>query len=209
MIQHSYKKLKPEQLEEKLSHFIINSWSFSAQDQFSRNQLVFEMRYIYREPFRKSASAVAGDAYHEALKHYFWQKKKGVTVDIIDLEQIAFAKIAAVDANDWKIQKTTPSVLECMEAATKDVSKLLLWFFKEIGTYIDEIEEVLDVELYMKDFIILNGVEIPLPASGVLDLVLLLKDGRVVIVDHKSKTKHSDEEEAAFTFCRLINRILF
>jgi len=199
MIQNSFKKLSPDELEEVFSRFLISSWSYSAASQFARNELVFEMQYIYREPFRKAPSAVAGNAYHEALKYYFRKRKEGVDVDIIDLEQIAFAKIESVEAKDWKLQKTTPSVLECIEAATKDVSKLLLWFFKELSIYIDDIEEILDVELYMKDFIVLNGVEIPLPASGVVDLVFLSKSGKIVILDHKSKSKHSDEEEAAFS----------
>lgn len=198
MIQNSYKQFSADQLEEIFSRFLISSWSYSAATQFARNELVFEMRYIYREQFKKAASAVAGDAYHEALKAFFLKRKENIHLDIVDLEQIAFAKISSVPANDWKIQKTTPSVLECVEAATKAVSKLLLYFFREVSIYVDEIEEILDVELYMKDFIVLNGVEIPLPASGVCDLVVLLKDGRVVIIDHKSKTAHSDEEEAAF-----------
>ncbi|MCK5614833.1 DUF87 domain-containing protein, partial [Candidatus Pacearchaeota archaeon] len=43
-----------------------------------------------------------------------------------------------------------------------------------------------------------NGVDIPLPCNVVIDLVIKTKDGKNVIIDHKSKRSFSDEKEAKF-----------
>ena len=62
-----YLKYTPEQMEEHLSCYLVNSWSYSGVQCFARNEKAFEMQYIYCERDRKSISSIAGSAYHEAL----------------------------------------------------------------------------------------------------------------------------------------------
>ena len=194
--EHFYQSMNVDEKEELFSNFLINSWSYSKTSSFARNEKAFEMRYIYLTKSKYSATTIAGSAYHEALEVYFKGFQDGAVVSLPELEKIAFTYIDEVHANVWKIQKTTPSIQECKLKATKVVTKLLSNFYKEKSLYEDDIKRVLGVELKLKEFITVNGVDIPLPCSGVIDLAIQTHDDRVVIIDHKSKTSFTDDAEA-------------
>lgn len=194
-----YKSYDPVQLEELQSNYIITSWSFSKVDQFARNEKAFEMIYIYGYRSRDSATTNAGKAYHEALKHYFLAKKGDIILSLPELEQIAFEYINEIPANDWKIQKTTPSVEECILKANKTVTALLGNFYQEKSSYENDVKSILDVELKLKDYLTINGVDIPIPCNMVIDLVIETNDNKVVIIDHKSKNAFSTEEELSLS----------
>lgn len=193
-----YQTYSPEQIENHLSQFLVSSWSYSAVSTFSRNQKAYEMQSVYGYRSKSSATTVAGNAYHEALQHYFIQfKEKAEKLpELVDLEIIAYNYIEEVDPRDWKLQKTTPTVEECISQANVTVSKLIQNFLKDISVYIDEIDEILDVEHYGKGvFVSINGVDIPLPLYYKTDLIFKSKDGKIVIVDHKSKQAYTPEED--------------
>lgn len=194
---HAYRDLQPDQMEELFSNYLISSWSYSKLGTFARNEKSFEMQYIYCEYPKFGASTVAGIAYHSALQTFFLSLGEDVQCDIVDLEQVAFEKIGDFPANKWKIQKTTPTIEECIKVATKTVSVLLKNFMIEVDLYLSEIDEVLLVEEKLTQFLTVNGVDIPLPCHVVIDLVIKTKDGRNIIIDHKSKRSFSDEMEAA------------
>ena len=194
-----YKSYDPVQLEELQSNYIITSWSFSKVAQFARNEKAFEMIYIYGYRSRDSATTNAGKAYHEALKHYFLAKKGDIILSLPELEQIAFEYINEIPANDWKIQKTTPSVEECILKANKTVTALLGNFYQEKSSYENDVKSILDVELKLKDYLTINGVDIPIPCNMVIDLVIETNDSKVVIIDHKSKNAFSTEEELSLS----------
>jgi|GEM_PF-305736 DNA segregation ATPase FtsK/SpoIIIE and related proteins len=195
-----YSQYTSEQLEELFSNYLIDSWSYSKVGSFARNEKEFEKTHIYREASRKSASTVAGNAYHHALELFFNNLKDRVETSLIELEQAAFGYIDfRVAANDWKLQKTTPTVEECIIAANKAVTQLLNNFITESSVYLSEIEEVLDVEVKCNEWLTINGVDIPLPCHGIIDLVVRLKDGKIAVIDHKSRTSFTDEKELSFT----------
>lgn len=194
-----YKSYDPVQLEELQSNYIITSWSFSKVAQFARNEKAFEMIYIYGYRSRDSATTNAGKAYHEALKYYFLAKKGDIILSLPELEQIAFEYINEIPANDWKIQKTTPSVEECILKASKTVTALLGNFYQEKSSYENDVKSILDVELKLKDYLTINGVDIPIPCNMVIDLVVETHDNKVVIIDHKSKNAFSTEEELSLS----------
>ena len=96
-----YSTLTPEQLDEHFSNFLVDRWSYSAVDAFSRNEKEFEKCYIYNERSRKSASAVGGSAYHAALEYYFERLQEGKQTDLPTLELEACTYIDLVEANEW------------------------------------------------------------------------------------------------------------
>lgn len=192
-----YESYTPEQLEEHFSNFLFDSWSYSKVSCFARNEKAFEKEYVYCEKSRRSASSVAGNAYHAALEYFFTCYGDGLTPDVVSLEREAFAYIERVDANEWKLQKTTPTVEECIVKATSTAASLIRNFYSEKDVYLDEIDEILGVEVRYECWLSVNGVDIPLPCHAVADLVVRLKDGRVVIIDHKSKGQYSDDQEVA------------
>jgi len=196
---HTYAALSPEQYAEVSSQFLIDSWSYSKVTTFSRNEKAFEMGSICGIHGRSSATTVAGKAYHAALDFYFSQRKLNIEADIVELELVGFALIDEVDGNKWKIQKTTPSINDCKIKAYSLTSALLRNFFSEIGTYIDEIDEIIEVEVKCSEFVTVNGVDIPLPCHAVIDLVFKSKAGKTVVLDHKSKTAFSKDDEVSMS----------
>jgi len=192
-----YKSYDYDHLQELFSNYLISNWSFSKVNSFARNEKFFEMVSIFGLYGKDSASSIAGNAYHTALQYYFAQKKEGKTIDIVELEAAAFQYIESVSANKWKLQKTTPTVAECVQKATKTATALLRNFQKEKSVYEEDIAEILDVEIEIEEFLTVNGVDIPLPCRMKLDLVVKTKTGKVAIVDHKSKAVFSPDEELA------------
>jgi hypothetical protein len=193
---NKYKLLTNDELEEHFSNYLIYSWSYSKVSTFARNEKAFEMQYIYNMPHRLSSTTVSGQAYHAALEYFFSSfKDEGVKHDIVTLEHEAFEYIDSIDAAKWKIQKTTPTVQSCIDKAQKTVVSLLNNFYSEINVYLDEIDEIIGAEEYIKEFVVINGVEIPLPCHLKIDLTVKTKDGKVVIIDHKSRSKFTNESE--------------
>ncbi len=197
---NKYSLLGTEALDEHFSNFLIDFWSYSSIATFARNEKEFERRYIYREPSRRSATTVAGTAYHAALQLYFETlRDSGAEVSIADMQQAAFRSIDEMKANQWKLGKKTPTVEKCVEAATKTAAALISNFYKERTVYISDIARILDVEVRTDCWLVVNGADIPLPCRGQLDLVVELTDGRRVIIDHKSKSAYTDDDELGFT----------
>jgi hypothetical protein len=190
-----YKSYSLEQLQELFSNFIIGSWSFSKVDQFARHEKAFEMRYIFNIYGRNSATTVGGSAYHEALSYYGREKMEGRIVDLVDMQKIAYEYIDNLQANKWKLQKTTPTIEKAKQTATEIATALLENFAREKATYEDEEAEILAVELKIEDFVRVNGVDIPLPLVAILDRVIRTKEGKIAIVDHKSRKMFTNEEE--------------
>jgi S-DNA-T family DNA segregation ATPase FtsK/SpoIIIE len=194
-----YKGMSPDQYDAHFSNFLVTSWSYSKVTGFARNEKAFEMQHIYGLYSRSSASTVAGNAYHAALEYYFVQKKDGKQIDLVEMELAAFAYLDGIDANRWKIQKTTPSVDACRQEATKIVTALLKNFYTERALYEEDLAEILFVELYGDEFVTVNGVEMPLPLHFKMDLGIRLKNGRIVLIDHKSKKSFTPENEIALS----------
>lgn len=197
---NKYSLLRGDALEEHFSNFLVDSWSYSSVATFARNEKEFERRYIYREPSRRSATTVAGTAYHAALQLYFEAlRDSGQEVSITQMEAAAFAVIDDVDANLWKLGKKTPTVEKCIEAATKTATALIANFYRERSVYTADIARVVAVEVRTDRWLVVNGVDIPLPCHGQIDLVVELNDGRRAIIDHKSKSAYTDDNELAYT----------
>lgn len=193
-----YAKSTPEQMEEHFSFYLLDSWSYSKVSCFARNEKAFEKEYIYCEKSKRSASSIAGNAYHKALECFFASFGSGLPQPmLIDLQEVAYQYIDEVPITDWKLQKTTPTIEEAKQDATKKVTAALQNFFSEMSVYMDDIAEVLDVEVRLEEWVVVNGVDIPLPCHAEIDLVVRLVDGRVAIIDHKLKSVYSDEKEVA------------
>jgi S-DNA-T family DNA segregation ATPase FtsK/SpoIIIE len=190
-----YKSMSLDQIDLLLSNFLVNSWSYSKVSAFARNEKAFEMQYIYNYKTKKSATTVAGEAYHEALSSYFRRLKSGEVLDLPSLEAVAFQHIDEVKANEWKLQKTTPTIEACKLSANALSVSLLKNFLMEVAIYLDDIKEIIEVEEFCAEWLTVNGFDIPMPCHGKIDLVVTTKAGKVAIIDHKSKKAFSDEDE--------------
>lgn len=190
-----YLDFSEDKITDLLSQFLINSWSYSKVSEFARNEKAFEMSAIYGQYGKSSATTVAGQAYHFALDRFFKAMQQKKEMDLVFLENIAYEYIEDFAVQLWKIQKTTPTVQDCKLKATETVTKLLRNFFAENSIYLEEIADVLDVEVYCDEWLNINGVDIPLPCHCRVDLVVKLTNGKIVIIDHKSKSAFSDEQE--------------
>jgi len=196
---NKYKNISQEDKEALLSNYLIDSWSYSKVRTFAGNEKALEMQYVYYCYGKSSSTTIAGQAYHAALNLYFQNIKEGVATDLVSLEKIAFDYIDNIRADWWKLQKTTPTVEECKISSTKTVSQLLNNFLSQIEIYTDEIKEVISSELHLTSWLTINGVDIPMPCHLVIDLPIRTNDDKLVIIDHKSKAKFTDEKELKFT----------
>lgn len=194
-----YKSMSLEELEAIYDNYLIDSWSYSKLSSFARNEKAFEMNYIYNERSRRSSTTVAGNAYHEALKWYFTYKQDGSEIGAPEMDAIAFEYLDEFPSNMWKLQKTTPTVADCMEKANKLALSLIRNFLGERSIYEDDIEDIIFVEQYFNEFVMVNGVDIPLPCHAIEDLAIRTKSGKYVIIDHKSKNTYTDEKELKLT----------
>lgn len=197
--EHAFKKLSDEDMQSVLDCYIISRWSFSAISSFARNEKAFEKEYIYREKSKQSSASIGGSAYHAALEEFFIKFKEGKKLDLVDCEKIAFDYLDEIEASKWKIQKTLPTVEDCINQANKVAKECLTHFFEEMSVYMDDIDEILAVESYHDEFVTVNGVDVPLPWRGKIDLVFRSKSGKIVVLDHKSKKKFTDEKEVSFS----------
>jgi S-DNA-T family DNA segregation ATPase FtsK/SpoIIIE len=201
IVASGFKGIKGDDLDTLLSNYMVNSWSFSKVGTFCRNEKAFEMSAIYGYKSKRSASSVAGNAYHEALKRFFEthplhpESEAETPADLITLEAIAFDYIDALASNVWKTQKTTPTIEDCKKKANKIAVQLLQNFMKEVEVYLEDAAEIIAVEMFCYEWLTINGVDIPLPCRGQIDLVIRLKSGKVVVIDHKSKNSFSDAKE--------------
>ena len=196
-----YEDYSPEQKEELLSKYLVESWSYSSVSQFARNEKAFERIYIYCEKDKSSATAIAGSAYHSALELYFRRIMEGEPVpSVLEMQSVAYNYIDTFPADMWKLQKTTPTVTSGVEKAYKLVNGLIDNFLKEKDVYrVSDIKKVLFVEEKWDEWLTVNGVDIPLPCHLRIDLGLQLKNGKRVLVDHKSVSAYTDEAEIGLT----------
>lgn len=195
---NKYSQLSGEKLELHLSNYLLNSWNYSAVSCFCRNEKAFEQQYIYLEPTKRSASSVAGGAYHAALESYFraFNEQKQ---NLVDLTSVAYNYLDEVEAKTWKLTDRFPTVENAYMEANKSVNSLIENFAQEIETYIGEIRRVIDVEVKYSEWVTLNGIDIPLPLHFIVDLVVETVDGKIVIIDHKSKSKFTAPDELALS----------
>ena len=196
-----YESYTPDRLEEHFANYLTDSWSYSKVSCFARNEKSFEKQYIYLEPDRRSSSSVAGNAYHAAMEEFFSTMQRTCNSripDVVSLEQRAFEYINdKVYPNEWKLQKTTPTVEDCIADASRKAVSLIRNFYGERDLYLADIGKIIAIEDRYEEWLTVNGVDIPLPCHAVIDLVLSLADGRTAIVDHKGKGAYSDEKEVS------------
>ncbi|MBI4385448.1 PD-(D/E)XK nuclease family protein [Candidatus Parcubacteria bacterium] len=170
----------------------VSSLSYSALTQLLRNPLIFKMKYILGVYDAKmSVSGMIGRAGHEALKTYYGGNPD-VPVPADRTEAIALAKETGLtylaEFSDAYIEYGKTGSREDM---LKGYSQAMDFYFAEEPEY-DEIvlcEEKLNGELRTPD-----GDLLPLPASGIPDLVHKRKDGKTEIIDTKFVTRFTDYE---------------
>ena len=194
-----YRDWSQDQIDELLSNYLIDSWSFSRVNTFARNEKEFEMRYLYNVYGKRSATSIAGNAYHAALEWFFGQMARGEVADIVDLQMVATNLIEEVPAYQWKIQKTRPTIEMCVADATSNAYKGIDNFMTEKSVLVDEIDKILGIEEAITDWIVVNGVSIPLPCNMVIDLAIQTVDGKRVLVDHKLRSAYTADEDISFT----------
>ena len=55
---NKYSKYTSDEIEELLSTYLIDSWSYSRVSLFARNEKAFEMEAVYREKSKRSVASV-------------------------------------------------------------------------------------------------------------------------------------------------------
>lgn len=170
----------------------IGSLSYSALTQLLRNPLIFKMKYILGVYDAKmSVSGMIGRAGHEALKTYYGGNPD-IPIPNDRTEAIALAKETGLryldEFSDAYIEYGKTGSRESM---LKGYTQAMDFYFAEEPEYHEILmsEKKLEGELRT-----LSGDLLPLPATGVPDLVHRRKDGAVEIIDTKFVTNFTDYE---------------
>lgn len=191
-----YDNYTAEQLNEHLSNYLINHWSYSAVRQFRRNEKAFEKKYIFNIfDNLKKASTLAGDIYHKCLCAYFQNiRNKKEKLSLAALVKMAQELFDQVPLTEIAATKKMDQV-EVKQKAEEAVNVLLSNFLKEFDIYEDDIQEILFIEESFESFVNVAGEDVPLPLRGKPDIVYIDKAGELAVTDHKSKDKYTDEED--------------
>ena len=192
---NKYAKLEGEALEKHLEGFLIPHWSVSAISSFIGNEKSFEQRYIYKDyPKERSMPSIIGEAYHHALMEYFRNMSLGGEVLSFDaLTMIAHTRLDSIGADEYRPQKKL-TIIEQQLKALECINFALRSFLGELGAYTSVIQEILFVEQQFKEFVSINGIDIPIPLKAVPDLVFIDKEGYLCILDHKTVYSYTPEK---------------
>lgn len=197
-----FKQLRGDELENHLNDYRLTSWSYSKVSSFARNELAFEMEYIYEAARKVSVASAYGQAYHAALEAYFNALKDGEQLLLDDIQQVAAEHISKRKPEDWRTSKMNPTVEKCIEKALTQAATLVGYFWDERAIYEDLIDEVLAVELFCDEWVNVAGKEIPLPCHAIVDLVARDKNGEIILIDHKSKVAFTPAEDVEYTHAK-------
>lgn len=170
----------------------ISYLNYSSLTQLLRNPLIFKMRDILGVYDGKmSVSGMIGKAGHKALQVYYGGDPNiAVPTDRTEARGMAVAeglRFLDMYSDDFINYGKTGS----REAMLKGYAQAMDFYFAEEPTYHEILmcEEKMTAELKTVD-----GEMLPLPASGVPDLVHQKKDGTVEIIDTKFVTSFTDYE---------------
>lgn len=161
----------------------VDRLSYSSFIQLLRNPLIFKLKEVLGVYDSKSGiSAMIGSAGHHALKVYYGGDQD-IPVPADPVEARAIARQAGLDFltnyNDEYIDYGKTGTREEM---LKGYAQAMDYYFAEEPTYHEIVacEQKLSAEIQT-----LDGEALPLPASGVPDLVVRNQDGTIDIVDVK------------------------
>jgi len=192
---NKYASLDEEAQKKRLEGFLIDHWSVSAVTSFITNEKAFEMKYIYKEYDKeKSLSAIIGNVYHDTIKEYFRTFASGERLSFDALAMIAHAKLDGVGADEYKPQKKL-TIIEQQLEALKRVNFALETFLSEVDAYTSTIKEVIFVEQMFKEYVSINGIDIPLPLKIVPDVVFIDHEGCMCVLDHKTVKAYTEEND--------------
>lgn len=199
---NKFSEMSAEELAKHLEGFLIDHWSVSSVSEFIRNEKSFERKYVFKDYDKeKSKSAHIGNVYDHALTEffrYYQQEGKGLSYD--SLLRVAHLKLEDIGADEWKPEKRL-TILEQQQYALEAVNFALKSFLEEFSSYENEIGEILWVNVAFKEFVTINGVDIPIPFKFKPDLVFITKDGYLAVLDHKAKFNYTEEKNIISNYC--------
>jgi len=198
---NKYKKLSVDKLENHLNDYLLEYWSVSSLNAFRSNEKRFEKEYIYKDRnYISSVSACIGSIYHKVLEYFFKTlKEKKIELSEKKLCDYGFKELNKIKTDKIKVPKGK-SIEDALDMILKGVNSTIGNFYAEKEIYISLIDEIVAVEEYIEDFIILNGKDIELPVRGVPDLIFRDKDKKLRILDHKTCGKYTDSKDVSMKY---------
>lgn len=157
----------------------VEHLSYSAILTFLRNQVEFQKRYIAKVwDNAKTPSLVVGTAFHKAMEEFYRDApmQEAITAGLKEIEI----------TSDYEIDYGKTGSREKM---IQEYTNLINKYFEECPKY-----EVVDVEQRLESPV--NGV----PMVGVIDLVVRNSAGNIDLIDHKTVTSYSPEDEENYKY---------
>lgn len=174
---------------------LVDSLSYSSFTQLLRNPLIFKLKHvlgIYES--KRSVSSMIGSAGHEALRFYYGgDKDRGVPADHAEAMGDAI-ETGLKFLTEYQDAYINYGKTGSREAMLKGYAQAMRFYFAEEPKYHEILmcEEKITAEMKT-----LAGDPLPLPASGIPDIVEQLEDGSIQVIDNKfvkSFTKFENED---------------
>lgn len=177
---------------EKEINLPIDHFSYSSLTQLLRNPIIFKMKYVLGIYDTKiGLSGMVGRAGHEALKAYYG----GCDECVVSADK----NIARGEAIDWGLkflENYDDHYIDYGKTGSREL--MLKTYMKALQHYFaeePEYNELLMVEEKMKgEMFTIDGDVLPLPATGIPDVVHKRKDGGIEIIDTKFVKTFTDYE---------------
>lgn len=170
----------------------IDKLSFSSLSDLLNNPLMFKIKHIlgvYDVP--PSMSMMVGKAGHKALEYYYTNTELDKATRIAQAREEGLSYLAAQNDNYIKYGKTGSR-----EKMLQMYNRAIDFYFSEEPEY----HKVLMVEEKMESRIKTDdGQEMPLPITGIPDLVHERADGKVEIIDTKFTKSFTDYEKEDYS----------
>lgn len=197
MILPKITKSKNQGVNKEFENFPVDHYSYSMMDKFSSNPIMFKIGYINNDKIETTSrpSNIIGRAAHHALKTYYRRanetkkaKSEGEAIKMALEDGAEYLKSISDVFIDYDTTVT------CREKLNDKFSFAINGFIKD-ATGLQDIKEILLVEERLKYKMKVNGVELPIPIEGVMDLVYRDNEGRIIVWDHKFTSRFSPDED--------------
>lgn len=192
-------KVSPSKRREKnpdLADFPLDAYSYSAMLKFSTNPLLFKIEQINGEMIdtTTTVTSVLGSACHKAMQTYLGGNEEIPIMATDDAVKIGYeAGLAYLNGYADGFIRWNKTI-ENRAALEKRYSFAYFGYLKEYK-FDQRVKETIMIEERIREFVSIDGKDLPIPLKGYADHVFEDHKGRIIIEDHKFATKWSPESE--------------
>jgi hypothetical protein len=181
--------------------FPVRSYTYSMWSDMCCNPLYAKIKYINKDTIdsTNNASSVLGRVLHAGIMTFLGgdHDGSGVIADLPQNDRVLLGMehmqnlVNNLSEGFIKFSKTIPDKATIYKKAAFMYNNYVPYLIAEKIEY----EDIVCIEEKVEGSIYIEGVKLPIPIKGVMDLLYYNKKKELIVWDHKSATKFSDEDK--------------